>query len=454
MLNFLKKRFAVFTAFIYFSAVLVGCSSTRFIVKDYSAYVGNLFSYYLSVDDDFDEGYGEDNDNEPGNTDNSSCGDLIEAEKYVGLVNIGKYKFDAAKAFFGNYAYAERGGKGFLVDRKGNCVEVHSGSDNTSSNIVLDKILYDKLIVKSGEKYGVISLDGKVLLDNVFDRVDIFGRVIIGIIEKKIYVYVDETKTFEADGENVSILSEEFVQIDNRVLSVADGSVAMVSNYYVWSAPSDGKILVSSSSNGSFGYCEYPSGNVLIEPKYFIATPFYNGTACVAEFNLDFSDDSFYGYQLLIDTEDNVVFNFERFKEKCVPTEITVFPRFGNYCVVRFGSGLKSYGAVRFSDETTEYFDLDNEPDGYRFYGDNYIIKETGTLFSVKENSIVSARYSNIEPLCEAFFLASLSDGTYSILDGELNVIAESCESVEAYENTLLICKNSMYAYYSVAENV
>lgn len=95
MLNFLKKRFAVFTAFIYFSAVLVGCSSTRFIVKDYSAYVGNLFSYYLSVDDDFDEGYGEDNDNEPGNTDNSSCGDLIEAEKCVGLVNIGKYKFDS-----------------------------------------------------------------------------------------------------------------------------------------------------------------------------------------------------------------------------------------------------------------------------------------------------------------------------------------------------------------------
>lgn len=454
MLNLLKKRFAVFAAFIYFSTVLVGCSSTRFVVKDYSAYVGNLFSYYLSVDDDFDEGYGEDSDNEPDNTDDSSSGNLIEAEKYVGLINIGKYKFDAAKAFFGNYAYAERNGKGFLVDRNGNCVEVQSGSDNTSSNIVLDKILYDKLVVKSGEKYGVISLDGKVLLDNVFDRVDIFGRVIVGVIEKKIYVYVDETKTFEADGENVSILSEEFVQIDNRVLSVADGSVAMVGNYYVWSAPSDGKILVSSSSNGSFGYCEYPSGNVLIEPKYFIATPFYNGTACVAEFNLDFSDDSFYGYQLLIDAEDNIVFNFERFKDKCVPTEITVFPRFGDYCVVRFGSGLKSYGAVRFSDETTEYFDLDNEPDGYRFYGDNYIIKETGTLFSVKENSIVSARYSKIEPLCEVLFLASLSDGTYSILDGELNVIAESCESVEAYENTLLICKNSMYAYYAVNDNV
>lgn len=99
MLNFLKKRFAVFTAFIYFSAVLVGCSSTRFIVKDYSAYVGNLFSYYLSVDDDFDEGYGEDNDNEPGNTDNSSCGDLIEAEKYVGLVNIGSISSMRQKRF-------------------------------------------------------------------------------------------------------------------------------------------------------------------------------------------------------------------------------------------------------------------------------------------------------------------------------------------------------------------
>ena len=456
MFNIRMKKIAVFAALLYILVLSVGCNPTRYVVKDYSEFVGSLFRYYVQSDAETDNDGNTDNNGNAENADkndsdnNVPAPDLIAAEKYPGLQNIGEYKFDAAKVFFGNYAYAERNSQGYLIDRDGNCTKIDKSSENTSPDIVLEGVRYDKLLVKSNEKYGVILLNGKILLDTVYDRIEIKGNVVAGYDGKYITVYVGLDKKFEVEGCNFSILSETLVQIDSDIRYVENGEIATIGAYRIWDASSEGTVLVADSSN-KLGFCSYPDGKTLIAPQYFTASSFSEGIACVAKYKPDYEHAIFYDYHLLIDDKNSVIFDFSVFKEKYLPSEITVYPRMDNHCVVKFSTTVNHYGAIRFASNDTEYFKLDYEPAGYRFYGNNYIIRESGALFSTDVNAIISGKYSKVEPICGSLFLANSDAGTFSILDKKFNVIVEECESVDFYENTLLIKKNSTYAYYSVA---
>lgn len=443
------KKYTVVAVLLYIFVVFVGCAPTRYVVKDYSEFVGNLFRYYVQSDERPDNGDNIEVDDKKDPDDNVPEIEPIAAEKYPGLKNICEYKFDKAKAFFGNYAYAERNGQGYLIDWDGNCVKVDKTPDNTSPDIVLEDIKYDKLVIKSKEKYGVVTLDGKTLLDPIYDRIEIKNDVIAGIRDSQIGVFVGSDKKFEIEGLNFSILSKEFIQIDSDVRLIENGEIAKIGNYHIWNIPSEGVVQIADSNN-KFGFCSYPDGKTLITPQYFTASSFSEGVACVAKYKPDYEHAIFYDYQLLIDIENNVRFDFSVFKNEYLPSEITVYPRIDNHCVVKFSTPANRFGAVKFSGNDAEYFKLDYEPDGYRFYGNNYIIRESGALFSTDENTIISGKYSKVEPICNSLFLASTDTGAFSILDKEFNVIVEECEFVDFYEDTLLIKKNSTYAYYRV----
>ena len=451
MLSIRMKRITVITVLIYVFVLSVGCSPTRYVVKDYSDFVGNLFRYYVQSDTDRDnDKNAEIDDKNDSDKDNISEPDPIEVEIYPGLKNIGNYKFDNAKAFFGNYAYAERNGQGYLIDRNGNCTKVNKSSENTSPDIVLEDIKYDKLLVKSGEKYGVVLLNGTILLDTKYERVEIKDDIVAGFDGKQIVVYSGTDKKFEIEGHNFSILSETFIQIDSDIRVVESGEIAKIGAYRVWDAPSEGIVQIADSNN-RFGFCSYPDGKILIDSQYFTASSFSEGVACVAKYKPDYEHAIFYDYNLLIDAENSVLFDFSVFKDKYLPSEITIYPRVDNHCVVKFGTATNRYGAVKFSGNDTEYFKLAYEPAGYRFYGNNYIIRESGALFSTDKNAIISGKYSNVAPVCDSLFLASSDTGTFSILDKEFNEIVKECEFVDYYEDMLLIKKNSTYAYYCVA---
>lgn len=443
------KKYAVWVFILYAFVLFVGCVPTRVVVKNYSEFVGNLFRYYIQSDEKPGNGDDIEVDDRKDPDNNVSEVEPIVAEKYPGLKNICEDKFDKAKTFFGNYAYAERNGQGYLIDRGGNCVKVNKTVDNTSPDIVLANIKYDKLIIKSKEKYGVVALDGKTLLEPIYDRIEIKNDVIAGICDGQIVVYVGSDKKFEIEGFNFSILSKEFIQIDSDIRLTENGEIAKIGSYRIWDIPSEGVIQVADSNN-KFGFCLYPDGKTLITPQYFTASSFSEGVACVAKYKPDYEHAIFYDYQLLIDIGNNVRFDFSVFKNKYLPSDITVYPRMDNHCVVKFSTAINRFGAVKFSGNVVKYFELDYEPDGYRFYGDNYIIRESGALFSTDENAIISGKYLKVESICDSLFLASSDTGAFSILDKEFNVIVEDCEFVDFYEDTLLIKKNSTYAYYSI----
>lgn len=446
MQRILMKRIAVILAIVYMFAACFACRTARVIVPDYSAYISNLFRYYVSDGSDLTDG--DVADIEEPKDDVKSERPL--AEVYDGLINICEYKFDKAMPFFGKSAYAEYDGKGYLLNRDGSCNEVDKSPSNTVSDIVLESIIFDKLLVKRDDKYGVLDLSGKTILDAEYDRVEILGNTIAAAQSKTISVFRDGEKKFETYGDNFNIASEEFIQIDNRFLTTDSGETAKISEYSIRGIPNNDITLVANSNN-NFGYCSYSDGKTIIEPQYFLASAFSEGIACVANYKLDLENVVFNDYYKLIDKDNNVIFNFDVFKNEFLPNQMTVFPKTDNHCVVRFSSASEKYGAVEFSGDTVSFIDLEYEPEGNRFYGDYYIIKESGALFSTKSNSIVSTEYLKVEPICKSLFLASLPSGGFSVLDSKLNVVVDCCESVETYEDTLLICKDDAYAYYKTA---
>ena len=386
MQRILMKRIAVILAIVYMFAACFACRTTRVIVPDYSAYISNLFRYYVSDGSDLTDG--DVTDIEEPKDDVKSERPL--AEVYDGLINICEYKFDKAMSFFGKSAYAE------------------------------------------------------------YDRVEILGNTIAAAQSKTISVFRDGEKKFETYGDNFNIASEEFIQIDSRFLTTDSGETAKISEYSVRGIPNNDITLVANSNN-NFGYCSYSDGKTIIEPQYFLASAFSEGIACVANYKLDLENVVFNDYYKLIDKDNNVIFNFDVFKNEFLPNQMTVFPKTDNHCVVRFSSASEKYGAVEFSGDTVSFIDLEYEPEGNRFYGDYYIIKESSALFSTKSNSIVSTEYLKVEPICKSLFLASLPSGGFSVLDSKLNVVVDCCESVETYEDTLLIYKDDAYAYYKTA---
>lgn len=56
MQRILMKRIAVILAIVYMFAACFACRTVRVIVPDYSAYISNLFRYYVSDGSDLTDG--------------------------------------------------------------------------------------------------------------------------------------------------------------------------------------------------------------------------------------------------------------------------------------------------------------------------------------------------------------------------------------------------------------
>ena len=412
------------------------------ILSDYSDYISDLFQYYYNDDE---ESNGNESDNQQ--TPPSSEYKPVEAEEYEGLIAIEPYKFDFAINFFGEYGYASRNGKNYLIDRRGNLTEINDESDNTSSDIIIEEIKFDKLVVSHEEKYGVLDLFGKVIAEIKYDFLDVSDKIIIGKINDETDVFYQNKVLHKIQSENVSIVSDELLSVDGIITDVITLTEATVGGYALASVPKEGIVKVK-DNRGRFGYCSYPDGQILIEPDYFISGDFVNGVAYAFEYCADLINMVFVDYPILIDKNNNILFDFEIYADEVLPNKINVFENYDNCSVYSIDNPVsKRYGIV--AKNGSEYInkELKFVPANNRVYGNYYLVEDTDQLCSLKDDVFVESVYLKFYPAGN-MFIAETNDKTYSLLDSDLNIVIESCENIEYYDGIFMVKSNAMFAYY------
>ena len=70
-------------------------------------------------------------------------------------------------------------------------------------------------------------------------------------------------------------------------------------------------------------------------------------------------------------------------------------------------------------------------------------------MYSLDEKRFVDVIFKSIQPVKDKFIIQNY-DGSYMILNENMEVIVNCCESIEFYDDILLIKQNGMYAYYEI----
>lgn len=435
---------------------LFGCSGKPYaIMDDYSAYLSQLYQYWI------DDGFGETAPGDTGDGDfvNPEPDDeyqYIKAEQYKGLQSLTEYKFDFALNYFGDHAFACRNNEYYLIDNSGGLELIETkdeNDDSISTDIVLVTIVFDKIIIKKQNLYGVLNLSGKAIVECRYDNVEIYENIVLGYYENKTDIYVNDSLLHTINSKNVAFLDENFIRADGKVLKIADLSEPLISGYRMADAPSDGMVKIV-NERGDFGYSFYPETEVIIEPQYIIAGSFMNGISCVYNHKSDFINMIFYDYPLLIDKNNIAVFDFSAFKDRVLPDKIKVFGNYDNCNVFYLDSGAGSYGIVETKDtQNIDYYQIDFIPKDNRVYGRYVIADGINRLYSLDDKCFVDTVFKSLQPVRDKFIVQNYDD-SYMLLNENMEVVVDSCESIEFYDDLLLIKKNGKYAYYKIISTI
>ena len=134
-------------------------------------------------------------------------------------------------------------------------------------------------------------------------------------------------------------------------------------------------------NRGRFCYCSYPDGQILIKPDYFISGDFVNGVAYAFEYCADLINMVFVDYPILIDKNNNILFDFEIYADEVLPNKINVFENYDNCSVYSIDNPVaKRYGIV--TKNGSEYInkELKFVPANNRVYGNYYLVEDTDQL--------------------------------------------------------------------------
>lgn len=446
-MKFLKKlTVCILCVFI---AALLGCTEKPYsIIDNYSSYLSQLYQYW--IDEGFDETVpGESGDEEIVGPKPDEEYQFIKAEQYEGLKSLTEYKFDFALNFFGKHAFAYRDNEYYLIDASGGLKLIETNDDSTLTDIVIESIEFDKILFKERDFYGVMDLSGKVFVECRYNNIEIFENIILAYGENKTDLFVNDSLLHTINSTNVAFLDADFILADGKVLKITDLSEPLVSGYRMAEAPSDGMVKII-NEKGDFGYSFYPETDVIIEPQYIIAGSFMNGVSCVYKHKSDFINMIFYDYPLLIDKNNFALFDFGIFKDQVLPDKIKVYGNYDNCNIFYIDTGVGSFGVVETNDvQNIEYYKLDFIPKNNRVYGRYVIADGIDRLYSLDEKRFVDVIFKSIQPVKDKFIIQNY-DGSYMILNENMEVIVNCCESIEFYDDILLIKQNSMYAYYEI----
>ena len=436
----MKRVFRTCSSFLLVVCVLL-CSCRQLkeyeIIDDYSNYV-SLFAQYVldETDEEFSGSDGEDGES-----------NLIESPSFTGLTCLNEYMFDDAVNFFGENAFVEFCGEEYLFDRAGKMTKIDKNHISTTTDIVLENAVFDKFLVKNKEKYGVLDINGETVLDFIYDEVEIYNNVIVGKSDGKFDVYSNNVILHsQIIASKIMILSDEFINVDGKILHLLDLSPVKIGEYHMTDYPSEGLVKIA-NTDGLFGFCSYPQGDLIISPQYFFAGQFSCGVSVVSCFKNTYEID----YPKIINKNNDVIFdNSEEFSRFGIdPVDVKIYPCFEKYCVYstrKFNS--LSFGVINVSGNAVEKFDIDFVPHENRVFNGYLIEKSMRKLYSLDERKFVNENYQIIDSVGD-FFIVEV-DNSIKLVKKDLTVVIDQCDEIEHYEDVLLVKIAGKYAYYMV----
>lgn len=486
MIEKLRKSIKIAAALALCMCILMcscACSRAReyYLLDDYGEYLLTLVQYYRVEEDggdtdkdDTDEGDTDEGDTDGGDPDEGEEGEVTPgppeelpfvpepADDIADLEKVYGDKLDYATEFFGSYAYVLQNNTAYLMDKNGNLTEIPENSDenhSTMSDITIEKMSCDKLIVgtKAGKK-GVLDIYGKVIAEIVYDEIQVSERLIVA--RKGEYnkvgdydIFIDGVKTHSATAETISLISDDFLSRDGVIVRAGDMAAAKIAGYRMKFAPTDGVACIVTDDNKSVGYASYPSGEILIEPKYRDGSAMFGGVAVVRMLALA-GRDKIFDYPMLIDSRGEVIFDFETLygdDDYILPGDIHVMDNHGGYNMFDATStiGSSTYGVVKYGDGGPEVTPLRfpfREP---CLYGDYYIVGGTNQLCSVSTGGLVREDVQVVSAV-RGKFVVQNADDSYSLLDGDLSEIIGGCENIVFYDDILTVKKDGKYAIYRI----
>lgn len=479
----LRKSIKIAAALALCMCILMcscACSRAReyYLLDDYGEYLASLVQYYRAEEDggDPDDGDTDGGDTDGGDTDEGEEGEVTPgppeelpfvpepADDIADLEKVYGDKLDYATEFFGSYAYVLQNDTAYLMDKNGNLTEIPENSDenhSTMSDITIEKMSCDKLIVgtKAGKK-GVLDIYGKVIAEIVYDEIQVSERLIVA--RKGVYteynkvgdydIFIDGVKTHSATAETISLISDEFLSRDGVIVRAGDMAAAKIAGYRMKFAPTDGVACIVTDDNKSVGYASYPSGEILIEPRYRVGSAMFGGVA-VVKMRPDTQHYQFSDYPMLIDSRGEVIFDFETLygdDDYILPDNIHVMDNHGGYNMFEVANYYyPSYGVVKYGNGEPEVIKLSRPFREPYLYGDYYIVGKSNQLCSVSTGGLVREDVQVVSAVCGKFVVQN-ADDSYSLLDGDLTEIIGGCENIVFYDDILTVKKDGKYSIYRI----
>lgn len=418
--NLVVRVIVVAVLSISVSLLSFGCGySKKFEIDNYDDFIHNLIHY--DDKDDYEVSPKPDNPDDSKLTENPIV-DPNGAEdpgfmQIHGFELLIKDSFISAEKFYDGYAFVKPDEeKNYLINNEGDLFEI---SENLS-NIETVKLKY---VTHNSEFYGVKSIFGEIIVEEVYDSIEINGNSILAITGNTAVVFCDGVKISGTKFDHyVMLLSDSYILKDDIICDLHFNEMK-VDGYRYKNVPSDGIVIVN-IGEGFYAYASIEDQKIICGP-FIVANRFINGFATAQMPNGTFvvistDGSTVYGSESrIVGSKSGRYFCFmqnslygvmdEDFNEILKPTftEVIDEQAIGDCLSVRHGSGVCLYSLIDGEFVTDAY---------------DSIIYEDGIYICFLENKCV-------------------------VINAELQIIAE-CEFAAYSDGILLVKADGKYSYY------
>lgn len=340
----------------------------------------------------------------------------------------GRYTY--ATDFFGAYAYAERDGLSFLIDR--------NGAETPCNNLRDLEIRQDKYVIVANGGLELRKVTGEVLLGGDYTKIEFDGDTILAFTESQCYIYEVSDLAVPvsvADSVQVTIVRDGYLRIDGKAalydrtqklysFSYTDPVLGGTTKYQIASPENNGVITIY--KKGNYGYAAV-DGSWIVDAQYIQAAPFCDGFGVVSDLR---------GYNLVYDDRGEIVYEGlgEMGEDGYTPiyyqSGYTLLKNGGSYCTVRSGIITR----------------LEFAPLNERIYN-GYLVHPDGKIYSLATGEYIPAATTAVIPQDE-YFICKTSNGV-CLWDMDLREFFSGATDIRCGRGWILIEQDGRFAYYN-----
>ena len=342
-------------------------------------------------------------------------GNIVIEEKYnnIYIPNPSKDVFVCFTDDEYNYEILNKKGEKIFKDYENVYPIMISSDSNEAEKYILS--------YQSGEKYGLIDLDGNKITDAIYEEIKSLENRKGNILVKKdgLYGVLDEKGNVIIDTLYNSVRSDEYSSERDDYRRT-------------------GYIVSEKTSKGIFfGYVDY-SGKMLVEPKYELVSRFPeyedediylyfmdNGKKGVIRNNKIFIDAKYQQISynstsnIFVVTKNNKQGVLNQDGKEILPLQYTNCQILGDYISVKKDDQMLLFDLYGNLVNTNNYRSIQPTANSYYFIaqGDN------GFYSIISKNGQIENNYTNISYAFDDFFIFSNVDGKYGVVDAGTNTV-------------------------------